>query len=96
MRECLWCEQPQLHTALHCGARRCREVHAYWWGQDPSNRPMVRNKSPQGDLLGLYQLAEFLSRMALPRTPRQREFAKRYRGSMVNAPARYRFRSART
>lgn len=71
---CWWCgaangSRPWYH---HCGRALCRTLTAYW-------RSARVSWYHCGPLIVEARLAEFLRRMAHPKTVRDREFAKRYR-----------------
>lgn len=72
MRECAYCGGE--HDSWKAPDARCRRLNAFYH----LTGSRFRRHRYFGPLIGLYDLAEFLRRMANPKLPVEREFAKRY------------------
>lgn len=77
LSRCAYCDQDG------CKRRICRAVRAFWYG--PLTVSAGRSKPPfeRGPDFHVLCLAEFLIRMAMPKTGRELEFSKRYRSRRV-------------
>jgi hypothetical protein len=75
-RRCHLCDKPMGDDWWRCSERMCRTVEMFYvYGRRRARLPGNRCYN---QLVPWYRLADFLSRMAQPRTDHDREFAKRY------------------
>lgn len=68
------------HYDRHCRRAWCRALDAYWFkgvvGKEARSRP--HSMQWRGAAIYLFELAEFLGRMAEPKSERDREYCKRF------------------
>lgn len=85
--QCTYCVQDG------CKRRSCRAIKAFWYG--PLTASAGRSKPPfeRGPDFHLLCLAEFLIRMAMPKTGRELEFSKRYPRRRILRPGMSRMRA---
>lgn len=73
-----WREEP--YPDRHCQRAWCRMLDAYWFkgvvGREARSPP--HSMQWRGPLIYLYELAEFLGRMAEPKSQRDLEYSKRF------------------
>lgn len=73
---CAFCGEPTWTRPWKtCGKRGCRAVREFYFGAGSRSWP---RKCPGGEAMGPFLLADFLKRMAKPKSARDMEFSKRY------------------
>lgn len=80
---CDWCGRPATRLWRTCCRPVCRALREAW----RVSAVLPPREFAYGPHYNLWFMAEFLRKMAVPTTERQREFAKRFKGSRENRRA---------